>query len=167
MRTASILCIVAASLCLSHLAFSQTAMDRAETLDILRQLTSQSYTTWIAAGTIEATRQEYGAAKVTDPAVIRSEIDNAIQQYQTSTNKRELSSDAQKMTLDAIPFNVRYKLSNEYSMTSRHTVKYDQGRFHWEINVSSSSSGTGRSTPRTVRVDRPPSTPRAVWVRLS
>lgn len=137
MRTASILCIVAASLCLSPLAFSQTAMDRAETLDILRQLTSQSYTTWIAAGTIEATRQEYGAAKVTDPAVIRSEIDNAIQQYQTSTNKRELSSDAQKMTLDAIPFNVRYKLSNEYSMTSRHTVKYDQGRFHWEINVSS------------------------------
>lgn len=137
MRTASILCSVAASLCLSPLAFSQTAMDRAETLDILRQLTSQSCTTWISAGTIEATRQEYGAAKVTDPAVIRSEIDNAIGRYQASTSKRELSSEAQKMALDAIPFNVRYKLANEYSMTSRHTVRYDDGRFYWEINVSS------------------------------
>ena len=43
------------------------------------------------------------------------------------------------MKLDAIPFNVRYKLSNEWAMSSHVTVKYDNGRFYWEINVDSRS----------------------------
>ncbi len=41
------------------------------------------------------------------------------------------------MKLDAIPFNVRYKLSNEYAMSSTVTVKYDNGQFYWEIQVNS------------------------------
>jgi len=114
-------------------------LDKAKTQDILKQLTSQSYTTWVSAGTIEATHQEYGSPKVTDSAAVKSEIDKAIQQYQENPNKRELTAESQKMALDAIPFNVEYKLANEYSMTSRHTVKYDGKRFYWEINVSSRS----------------------------
>lgn len=137
MRTASILFTVAASLCLVPLASSQTTMDGTTVQNILRQLTSQSYTTWISVGTIEATRQEYGAPKVTDPSVISNEIDNAVRQYQASVNKRELTTETQKMALDAIPFNVRYKLANEYSMTSQHTVRYNNGRFYWEIQISS------------------------------
>ena len=56
MKTASILCVIAASLCLSPVAISQRTLDEAETEDILRQLTSKSYTTWVAAGTIEVDR---------------------------------------------------------------------------------------------------------------
>ena len=41
------------------------------------------------------------------------------------------------MKLDAIPFNVQYKLANEYSMSSREVVKYDGERFYWEITVNS------------------------------
>jgi hypothetical protein len=41
------------------------------------------------------------------------------------------------MKLDAIPFNVRYKLSNEYTMSSTVAVRYDGERFYWEINVNS------------------------------
>jgi hypothetical protein len=137
MKTTSVLCALVASLCLPPAAFSQTTLDKAKTQDILKQLTSQSYTTWVSAGAIEATHQEYGAAKITDSATIKAEIDNAIRQYQQNTNKRELTPELQQEALDAIPFNVRYKLANEYTMTSRHVVKYDGKRFHWEINVSS------------------------------
>jgi len=41
------------------------------------------------------------------------------------------------MMLDAIPFNVRYRLSNEYTMNSDVIVKFDGDRFYWEINVTS------------------------------
>jgi hypothetical protein len=139
MKTASILCAIVASLCLSPVAISQRTLDEAQTEDILRQLTSKSYTTWVAAGTIEATHQEYGAPKITDSATINNEIANAVRQYQQNTSKRELTTEMQKMALDAIPFNVWYKLANEYSMVSRHTVKYDGNRFYWEIDVSSRS----------------------------
>lgn len=139
MRIASILCTVLALSYFSTTAFSQTTLDKVKTQDILKQLTSQSYTTWVSAGTIEATHQEYGVPKVTDSATINAEIAKAIRQYQENPNKRELTPEAQKMALDAIPFNVEYGLANEYSMTSRHTVKYDGKRFYWEINVSSRS----------------------------
>jgi len=139
MRTASILCCVATFLCLTPVASSQVVLDKTQTQEILKQLTSQAYTTWVTAGTIEATHQEYGAPKTTDQTVIGSEIDNAIQEYVSNPNKRELTPETQQMALDAIPFNVRYKLANEYSMASLHTVKYDGNRFYWEIYVSSRS----------------------------
>ena len=48
-----------------------------------------------------------------------------------------MTRELQKMKLDAIPFNTRYELSNEYMMSSTVIVKFDGDRFYWEINVDS------------------------------
>jgi hypothetical protein len=137
MRSCTILLTIIVSTCLTTAAWAQKTLSSAETQQILQQLTSQPRNAWVPAGTIQATHQEYGAAKTTDAAVIRSEIDKAVQEYQNNANKREKTAAVQKAALDAIPFNVRYKLSNEYSMGSRVTARYDNGRFYWEINVDS------------------------------
>jgi hypothetical protein len=118
-------------------AFADRPLDRTEILQIFRKLTSQPRKTWIPAGTIEATHEEYKAAKTTDPEEMNTQINQAIQKYRDNPNKRELTEDLQKMRLDAIPFNVRYKLSNEYTITSSVTVRFDGDRFYWEINVDS------------------------------
>ena len=41
------------------------------------------------------------------------------------------------MKLDAIPFDIRYHLSNEFTMNSAVVVRFDGERFYWEINVQS------------------------------
>jgi len=48
-----------------------------------------------------------------------------------------LSEEILEMKLDAIQFNVSYTWSNESTMSSSETVKYDGSRFYWEIDVSS------------------------------
>ena len=124
-------------LSVSCVAFADRQLDRAEILQIFEKLTSQPRKTWIPAGTIEATHEEYRAPKTTDLNEINNRINEKIQEYQSNTNKRELTENLQKMKLDAIPFNVRYRLSNEYTMNSTVVVKYDGNRFYWEINVNS------------------------------
>jgi len=104
---------------------------------VFQHLTSQPRKTWIPAGTIQATHHEYAAAKVTDAAQVRDEIDRRIKEYQNSPDKPELTEELQKMKLDAIPFNVRFKLANEYTMDSQVTVRYDGERFYWAIDVDS------------------------------
>jgi hypothetical protein len=121
----------------SRAASADRLLDRAEVLQIFQKLTSQPRRAWIAAGTIEATHVEYRAPRTRDAIEINNQIAEKIQQYQDNTNKRELTEDLQKMRLDAIPFNVRYKLSNEYTMSSSVTVRLDGDRFYWEINVDS------------------------------
>jgi hypothetical protein len=116
---------------------AERVLEREETLRLLRELTEQPRKTWIVAGTIEATHHEYAAARTTDPAVIRSEIDRAVEAYRSEPNKRELTEPLRKMKLNAIDFNVRYRLANEYTMTSKVVVKYDGERFYWEIVVDS------------------------------
>lgn len=118
-------------------AFADREMKRKEILEIFQKLTEQPRKTWISAGTIEATHEEYKAAKTTDKGAVNRRIKKRIKQYQNKTNKRELVQEMQKMKLDAIPFNTRYELSNEYKMTSAVTVKFDGDRFYWEINVDS------------------------------
>jgi len=137
MKTASILSIVVASLCLPPAAFAQSELDKAKIQDILEQLTSQPRKTWISAGTIQATHHEEGTAKVSDPTVVEAEIAKAVSAYTQNDNKRELTSESQKLALDAIPFNVWYKLTNEYKMDSTVTVKYDGQRFYWDIEITS------------------------------
>ena len=137
MKTKRILSAIVLLLVAGSVAFADRQLDEAETLQILQQLTSQPKKTWIPAGTIGATHQEYRAAKTTDSAEINSQINQEIAEYQNNLNKQELTENLQKMKLDAIPFNVRYKLSNEYTMTSTATVRYDGDRFYWEINASS------------------------------
>ena len=131
---------VLASLCLfsiSGIAFGDRQLERAEILQILEKLTSQPTKTWISAGTIQASHEEYRAPKITNASTISSEITKAVQEYQNSPDKVELAAELQKLKLDAIPFNVRYRLSNEMTMNSTVVVKFDGNRFYWEIKVDS------------------------------
>jgi len=122
---------------LSGVAFGDRQLERSEVLEILQKLTSQPRKTWIAAGTIQAKHEEYRAPKITSSAEISARITKEIQEYQSSSEKIELTEEIQKMKLDAIPFNVRYRLSNEYTMNSTVVVKFDGDRFYWEISVDS------------------------------
>lgn len=122
---------------LAATATADRTLQRAEVLELFEQVTSQPRKTWIPAGTIQATHQEYGAPKTLDSTLISSKIQEALSEYQAAADKMELTDELQKMKLEAIPFNVRYELANEYTMTSRVTVRYDAERFYWEINVDS------------------------------
>jgi len=139
MRTWSTWLSVMAVLYLGPTAWGQRALSSAEIQQILQQVTSRPRQTWLPAGTIQAIHQEYSAPRETDQTKIRNEIDKAVREYQNNPNKLEETPALQKMKLDAVPFNVRYKLSNESHMSSRATAKYDNGRFYWEINVDSRS----------------------------
>lgn len=123
----------------SGIAVADRPLERAELLQIFEQLTAQPRKTWIAAGTIEASHQEYVASAITDVNEINRRIAAEIQRYRNDSNKRELTEEIQKMRLDAIPFNIRYELSNEYTMNSTEQIKFDGNRFYWEINVDSRS----------------------------
>ncbi|MCK4784367.1 MAG: hypothetical protein KAV87_11495 [Desulfobacteraceae bacterium] len=112
-------------------------LERVEILRIFETLTSQPRKTWIPSGTIRARHEEYGAPKITDPNEIANRINRGVQAYLENPNKLELTEELQRMKLEAIPFNVRYKLSNEYTMVSNVIVKLDGGRFYWEIDVNS------------------------------
>src|SRR4030042_745491 len=129
----TILCLFS----VSGIALGDRQLEKAEILQILQKLTSQPKKTWISAGTIQATHEEYKAPETINPYEINSQINQAIQEYQNNPNKLELTEELQKMKLDAIPFNVRYRLSNEYTMNSTVVVKFDGNRFYWEINVDS------------------------------
>lgn len=118
---------------------ADTNLEEGQILEILQKLTNQNKTAWIPAGTIKAVHQEYEAAEITDPNKIKAAINQKVQDYQAATDKRELTSRMQKMKLDAIPFNVRYGLSNEYEMTSNVTLKYNGEKFYWQISVDSRS----------------------------
>jgi hypothetical protein len=72
-----------------------------------------------------------------DANVVNGQANKEIQQYQSDPNKRELTQELQKIKIDAIPFNTRYRLSNEYTMSSMAIVRFDGNRFYWEINVRS------------------------------
>jgi len=137
MKTRNFTPIAVFLLCVSGVAFADRPMDRAEILQIFQKLTSQPRKTWIPAGTIEATHEEYKAPKMMGANMLNSQINKEVQLYQRSPNKKELTEELQKMRLDAEPFNARYKLSNEYTMSSTAIVKFDGDRFYWEISVNS------------------------------
>jgi hypothetical protein len=146
-RFSLLVAIVTLSLTVSSYAAEELAasqevtMSQAESQSLISTLsgTSASSRTWISAGTIVATHEEYRAARTTDEAEINAEIQRQIEAYEANPNKTEVTAEAQDMALQAIPFNVRYKLSNEYKMTSKVTVKYDGDKFSWAIDVISRS----------------------------
>lgn len=118
-------------------ALAQRELDRTEILQIFETLTSQPQKTWIPSGTIQAQHHEHEASQTTDDNEIESRIAEAVQAYLGNPDKIELTEGLQQMRLEAIPFNIRYKLSNEYTMDSDVIVKSDGDRFYWEINVDS------------------------------
>lgn len=119
------------------LCIADRQMDRSEILRIFEQLTNEPRNTWIPAGTIEGSHEEYRAAKVTDANQIRAKISKKVAEYQASANKPEQTESLQKLQFDAIPFNTRYEMLNEYTMSSTESVIYDGQRFKWEINIKS------------------------------
>jgi hypothetical protein len=137
MKTRHFVLAMLSSLFVSCAAFADRQLDRAEILQIFQKLTSQPRKTWIPAGIIEATHEEYRSPKVIDPNEIERQIKERVQEYQNNPNKPELTENLQKMKLDSIPFDVRYRLSNEYTMNSTVVVRFDGERFYWEINVQS------------------------------
>ena len=122
---------------LSGTVRADRSLENAEISQILQTLTSRPAKAWISSGTISATHDRYRAPKTTNSTEITSSINEAVREHQQETSNSELSADILKMKLDAIPFNVRYRLSNEYTMSSNETVAYDGERFHWDIDVSS------------------------------
>ena len=137
MKKKQVLSVAVFLLSFSYAALADRELDRTEILQIFQELTSQPRKAWITTGTIEATREEYRATQKTDVNEVNSQIKEEIQAYLSNPNKRELTENLQKMKLDAIPFNVRYELSNEYTMNSTVSVRFDGDRFYWEINVES------------------------------
>ncbi|MHC4913268.1 MAG: cysteine peptidase family C39 domain-containing protein, partial [Planctomycetota bacterium] len=99
---------------------------------------------WLSAGTIVATHDEYRAPKITDLNQLNDQIGQKVQRYLSNPDKRELTEDLRKMKLDAMPFNVRYELSNECTMRSNVVVRFDGDRFYWEINVESRTDSVKR-----------------------
>lgn len=137
MKTNHFLLTILCLFFVSGVTFGDRQLERTEILQILQKLTSQPIKTWIPSGMIQATHEEYRAPRVTDVDEISNQIRQAVQEYQNNPDKRELTEGTQKMMLDAIPFNVRYRLSNESTMNSSVVVKFDGNRFYWEINVDS------------------------------
>ncbi|MBN2181448.1 MAG: hypothetical protein JW715_06010 [Sedimentisphaerales bacterium] len=131
---------VAVLLCLNCVAFADRTLEKPEILEIFDTLTSQTRVAWISAGTIEAVHDEYRAAKTTNQDEINNEITQEIEKYRDTTSNTESTKELQEMMLDAIPFNVRYELSNEYSMSSYVVLRYDGERFYWGISVKSRSN---------------------------
>lgn len=137
MKTKHFVIAAISLLLLGHTALADRQLQRPEILTIFKTLTSRPTTTWIPTGTIRAIHEEYRAPETTNSTTINSQIQKEIQEYQNNKNKRVLNPELQKMELDAIPFNVRYRLSNEYTMNSLVVVEYDGNRFNWEITVQS------------------------------
>ncbi|MHC4167514.1 MAG: hypothetical protein ACYSWQ_11190, partial [Planctomycetota bacterium] len=135
MKTGKTTLLIVTFLCGTVLA--DRPLGQAEISQILQTLTNQPMKTWISSGTISATHEQYRAPKTTNAAEINNRIDQAIREHQNNASNTAVAADIVKMKLDAIPFNVRYKLSNEYTMSSNETVKFDGNRFRWGITVNS------------------------------
>ncbi|MDO8302695.1 MAG: cysteine peptidase family C39 domain-containing protein, partial [Sedimentisphaerales bacterium] len=117
--------------------FAEGQLDRSDVLNILQTLTAEPHKTWIPVGTIVATHEESKAAATKDPNEIEANITAAVREFQSGSEQTMLSDDDRKMQLDAIPFNVRYKLANEYTMTSNVVVRFDGERFYWKTDIQS------------------------------
>lgn len=123
--------------CLAGTVHANRPIERTEIVKILDQLTSRPKKTWLVSGTIQAIHEEFRSAKTTDPLEITSAIDREIEAYSKKPAKLELTEELRQMKREAIPFNVRYRLSNEYVMNSHVNVTFDGTRFYWEIAVDS------------------------------
>jgi hypothetical protein len=137
MKTTTVLCAIAATTCLSAAAFSQTTLDKAKIDGILKELTSRPRKTWISAGTIRGTHYERRDPVITDSAAIDTKAAEAVSDYEAGLTKSEGLTEPQELMLKAIPFNVKYRLANTYTMTSTEVVDYDGEHFRWEITIGS------------------------------
>jgi hypothetical protein len=106
-------------------------------MQVFEALTNTPRRTWIPSGVIGARHEKYRAPETTDADQITEAIEQELQAYLANPKKPELTEKLQQMKAEAMPFSVRYRLSNEYTMVSTVTLKYGGNRFYWEINVDS------------------------------
>ncbi|HUT30587.1 MAG TPA: cysteine peptidase family C39 domain-containing protein [Sedimentisphaerales bacterium] len=118
-------------------SWADRPLEQAEIIELFENLTAQPRATWIPSGTIEAVHIEFSAAKTTDEQEITEAINRETQAYLDNPSKPQQTEELQKMKVEAIPFNVRYKLSNEHTMVSNVVLRYDGDRFFWLIDVES------------------------------
>ena len=118
-------------------ALADRQLERAEILDILTAMTQTPTKSWITSGSIEAAHEEYRAPQTTDANEIDLRIAEEVQAYKDNPNKIRLTETLQVMKAEAIPFNVRYELSNEYTMRSTVVVRVAGDKFYWQTNVDS------------------------------
>ena len=106
---------------------------REDILPILQTLSEPPRKFWIASGTMVATHSEYRAPKLETEGEIEALAQEELQAYLESPDKIEQTRKLQEMKCNAIPFNVRYRLGNEYTMRSRHTINVEGTKFHWQV----------------------------------
>lgn len=116
---------------------ADTILNKDQIVDILKSLTQRQQKTWIESGAIAAEHTEYQWPLVSDEKQVQAEIEKELAAYASSTDKAETDKQLQQMKVDAIPFNVRYRLTNESTMVSDVVIKYDDGKFLWQIDVKS------------------------------
>lgn len=137
MKNPSIALILALVLSITVSSQAQRVLDEDETLDILKELTRRGRTTWISAGVIEASHEAYVAPTTTDEDAIERQIQQEIKSFEANPDEILCSEELQASYLEAIPFNVRYRLANESTTSSSEVVKYDGERFYWKISINS------------------------------
>jgi hypothetical protein len=138
MKKIIVIMMIASLLCFSDSVISaERQLNRDEILSILQTLSEKPRKYWIASGVIEAIHSEYRAPKLENEEQIEALAEEELQAYIESPNKIERSRKLQEMKCNAIPFNVRYRLTNEYTMRSRHTIKVEGNKFHWLLSVLS------------------------------
>lgn len=136
-QTQSIITFFLTFLLISANAFSDRLLERGEILGLFNDLAASPANTWIPCGTIEADHVTRKYAEPIDPQALENEIRQRINRYIGSADKIERTESLQKMALDAIPFNTRYELQNEYTMTARETITYYKERFCNKIETLS------------------------------
>lgn len=117
--------------------FADRQLDEKEISDILTELTASPLAGWISCGTIEAVHEQYRAPQTTDSDQIDQHIAQAVRRYKNDPDKIQKTEKLRAMRQEAIPFNTRYKLSNEYTMKSETAVKVDGENFYWQTKVNS------------------------------
>lgn len=129
--------VVVAVLSFAGVGFADRPLDRGEILELAKHLTDRPVKTWIDAGTLYARHTRYRAPKVLDRKEIHRRAGEAVDAYLAKAQKPEKTARLQQMRLDAIPFNILYRLANEYTTTSYVVLRFDGLRFYWEIAVNS------------------------------
>ncbi len=99
---------------------------------LLEELLDNTQHTWIKSGTIKATHMEYRAPRTTDETQIQERIIQETQQYKQGQKRPQ---QLQEMHLQALPFNIRYRLSNEYTMGTSHCIYLDDGQFSYQRDI--------------------------------
>lgn len=123
--------------------FADRRLEQDEIRTALKQIVDNRHSTWIPYGTLNASHHEFRSPSMLDSNTVEKQI---VEETEKLISEQDhLDPWLQTKKVEAIPFNVRYKLSNEYAMDSNETIKYDGTRFFWLINTLSRTDSVKKS----------------------